>query len=101
MNLLKRIVSALRFRTQAEMMFRIQGVEPCSYCGADEPAAWFDLRGSAKRINAQIFCPCCAQHGPKARTLDEAKAYWDAAQYAEIARLRKLAPACFSVEVSA
>lgn len=95
MNLVKKVWAALKLSRPAGLKFRTLNVEPCAYCGADEPASWLDLNRKYACKSAYLFCPCCGQDGPKASSLDEAKAYWDAAQYAEIARLRKLAPACF------
>lgn len=102
MNLVKKVWAALRPKKLSEMRFRISGVEPCGNCGAEEPCAWLDVKGRTYEcMSSYLFCPCCAQHGPKASTFEAAKKSWDAAQLAELSKLKKQAPACFEEEVHA
>ena len=89
MNLLKQVWAALKPKKGAGLKFRIANVKPCGYCGAEEPCAWLNLKGSDYAcVSAYLFCPVCGQDGPTAPSLEEAKEVWNAEQRRRLQALR-------------
>lgn len=80
MNMVKEAWAALKPKKGAGLKFRTANVEPCGYCGAEEPCAWLNLSRTYECKSAYLFCPVCGQDGPKAPTLEAAKGSWDAEQ---------------------
>jgi|GEM_PF-6587313 len=99
MNLVKKVWAALK-PNRVWLKFRVANVQPCAYCGAEEPCAWLNMNRKYACTSAYLFCPVCGQDGPTSPSLEEAKRSWDVSQLAELSKLKKQAPACFE-EVTA